>query len=125
MTRNGKMKTVVAGSRNFNDYMMLKRICDESNITEVVSGTANGADKMGEMWAVERRVPRKLFPAEWDTYGKRAGHLRNFEMAKYAEQAIVFWDGESKGSKNMIDNMKKLGKPVKVVMYNEKDLEEW
>lgn len=120
------MKTVVAGSRDFNNYGLLKdKLTRMFNITEVVSGTATGADKMGEMWAVESNIPRVLYPADWDTYGKRAGHLRNLEMAKYCDQAVVFWDGESKGSKNMIDNMKKLGKPCKVILYNDPNLEEW
>lgn len=120
------MKTVVAGSRGFTNYGMLKSVlAHKLDISEVVSGTATGADKMGEMWAVESNLPRTLFPADWETYGKRAGHVRNLEMAKYCDQAIVFWDGESKGSKNMIENMKKLGKPCKVVMYNEPNLEEW
>lgn len=120
------MKTVVAGSRDFNDYDLLKKtLTGVTNITEVVSGTANGADKMGEMWGYESGLKVSTFPADWNNLGKRAGHVRNLEMAKYANQAVVFWDGVSPGSKNMIDNMKKLGKPVKVVMYNEIDLEEW
>jgi glycerophosphoryl diester phosphodiesterase len=84
-------------------------------ITEVVSGTASGVDILGERWARLRQIPVKRFPANW-SLGKRAGYLRNVEMACYAEAVIVVWDGVSRGSKHMIDiaHTKKL----KVFIYN-------
>ena len=39
-------------------------------------------------------------------------------MAKYADKAIIFWDGKSVGSKDMIDRMEKLGKEVRVIYYD-------
>lgn len=35
---------------------------------------------------------------DW-SLGKGAGHKRNTQMAEYADGAIIFWDGKSKGSK--------------------------
>lgn len=99
------MKTIVAGSRSVEDYAVVKRAIADSlfNISEVVSGTAQGVDKLGERWAEEKGVPIKQFPADWKTHGKRAGYLRNKEMAGYADAAVIVWDGESKGTKWMID----------------------
>lgn len=75
----------------------------ESPIEEIVSGTANGVDKLGENWAMYRRIPVKKFPANWNMYGKSAGYRRNLEMAGYADALVAVWDGESKGTKHMID----------------------
>jgi len=73
-------------------------------ITEVVSGGAKGVDRLGELWAQKRNIPITRFPAEWNKYGKRAGYIRNKEMALYADALLAIWDGESKGTKHMIDS---------------------
>jgi hypothetical protein len=115
------MKIIIAGSRNFNDYNLLKTSCDNlltqfTNI-EIVSGTARGADKLGEKYAREKGYDIKEFPANWDKFGKSAGYIRNDEMAKYSDMLIAFWDGISKGTKHMIDLANKRGIKVEIVNY--------
>lgn len=107
------MRVVIAGSRSINDFDLIKEAVERSgfDITEVVSGTARGADRLGEHWARTNNVPIKMMPADWDKNGKAAGYIRNREMAEYADAAIIIWDGESRGSKNMIDEMVKKNKP--------------
>ena len=83
----------------------------------VVSGTAEGADKLGEEWAEERQVACKRFPADWNKHGKAAGPIRNSQMADNADMCVVFWDGISKGTKNMIQTALTKGLLVKVVRY--------
>ncbi|MEA3387395.1 MAG: SLOG family protein [Patescibacteria group bacterium] len=120
------MKTIIAGGRDFQDKEMMNSILNNKNISQVVSGCAKGADFLGEIWAKENKKSIKYFPANWDTYGKRAGFKRNEDMAHYAECAIIFWDGKSKGSKHMIDYMKKLKKPCVIKLYNQEEEEqEW
>lgn len=101
------MKVIIAGSRSFNDYSLLYNVCyfelSIYNNIEIVSGGARGADSLGEKFAHDNNYKLKVFPAKWDKYGKRAGYLRNREMAQYADVLIAFWDGESKGTKHMID----------------------
>lgn len=82
---------------------------------EIVSGTARGADRLGENCANKYNIPIKQFPADWYTHGKKAGHLRNEEMAKYATHLIAIWDGKSKGTKNMIDLAKKYNLKVRII----------
>lgn len=108
---------MVAGSRNFKDYRLLKETLERYEITEGISGTAQGADKLGEQYFQEKGIPFLKFPADWERYGKRAGHLRNAEMASETEFAVIFWDGESKGTLNMINEMKKLKKNYTVIKY--------
>jgi predicted double-glycine peptidase len=112
------MKTIIAGSRTINSINQINKAIKESGftITEVVSGTARGADLLGEVWANNNKVPIKRFPANWDKYGKSAGYRRNEEMANYADACIVVWDGESKGSKHMIDIAK--NKNLKLFVLN-------
>lgn len=110
------MKLIIAGSRSFCDYQMLKKIVSvNKGITEIVSGTARGADSLGEKYGEEKKLKVTKFPANWDKYGKKAGYIRNIEMALYADEAIVFWDGKSKGSKNMIEICKEYAVPCFVV----------
>lgn len=71
-------------------------------ITEVVSGGAKGVDSLGEVWAHSMGVPVKVFPADWDKHGKKAGFVRNAEMAEYADALIAVWDGQSRGTYDMI-----------------------
>lgn len=119
------IKVIIAGTRDFNDYSFLKKNLDyflqginpNNEEIEIVSGNARGADKLGERYAKEHNLPVKLFPANWDKYGKRAGYLRNQEMANYADVLIAFWDEKSKGTKHMIDIAKKQDLTVIVVGY--------
>lgn len=116
------MRLIIAGGRYFNDYGLLKEKVDyflsnESGHIEIVSGCARGADSLGERYAKEKGIPVKQFPAKWGQYGKRAGYLRNEEMALYATHCICFWDGESKGTKHMIDISKKQNLNLRIVRY--------
>jgi hypothetical protein len=116
-TEASEMKLIIAGSRDFEDYEYLKENISSINgvITEVVSGTARGADRLGERYADEHGIKCKKIPANWDKYGKSAGYKRNEQMAKYADNLIAFWDGKSKGTGHMIDIAKRLGLNVHVV----------
>lgn len=80
-------------------------------VSAVVCGMAPGADMAGYRWARERGVPVVEMGAAWERLGKKAGKVRNKEMAEYADAALVFWDGDSNGSTNMYAWMGVLGKP--------------
>ena len=104
--KNGS-RVVVAGSRGFDDYGRLAAELDrllkgKTNIT-ILSGTARGSDRMGERYAAEHGLKVDQFPADWGTYHKGAGPIRNKEMVQSADAVIAFWDGDSTGTKNIID----------------------
>lgn len=129
------MKVIIAGSRNLKDYSLIEQTVKESgfNITTVISGNAYGADKLGEQWATNHGIPIESYPANWKDlthpqcvkkygadgrpYNALAGHIRNEEMARVADAAIVVYDGTSSGSAHMVRTAKKVGIPthVKVV----------
>jgi hypothetical protein len=118
-----EFKLIVAGGRDFNDADLMAT--ELSKYTEgldskdlaVVSGMARGADALGHILAKHNGIKVYEFPADWDRYGKRAGFMRNEEMGRFADALIAFWDGESRGTRHMIEFMRSLNKPVHVVRY--------
>ena len=129
-----ELRIIVAGSREFNDYDLLrntlmdyldfmddKDVVDNPIQVKFISGTAKGADTLGEQFAYTYEYDVIRFPADWNTYGKSAGYRRNAEMAKYASEAygvlFAFWDGKSRGTKHMIDLAKRYGLEVHVVNF--------
>ena len=117
------MKVIIAGSRSIEDYHYkdLIKMINRSNydISEIVSGCAIGADRLGEKYANYKSIPIKKMPANWNEYGKVAGHIRNKQMADYADAAIILWDGVSPGTKNMIAHMNKLNKPYQLYLLTD------
>lgn len=114
------MHIIIAGCRDFNDYSVVEKevmdfIGKFIGKIEIISGGAIGADALGERFAKEHNLSLKVVPADWKTYGRSAGPRRNEQMARMAGTLIAFWDGKSRGTKNMIDTAKKLGMRVKVV----------
>lgn len=108
------MKIIIAGSRSITDYNIVERAVINSgyDITEVVSGCAKGVDTLGEQYAQKHNIPIKRFPAEWHHHGKSAGPIRNQIMADYADGSIVVWDGESRGSQDMMKRTVLAKKPI-------------
>lgn len=121
---NQELKLIVAGGRDFNDYTLLTRVLialaeDEraDRSVSLVSGMARGADALGVRFAKEYSIKLYEFPADWDKYGKRAGLIRNHAMGDFADGLLAFWDQKSNGTRDMIQYMQKLGKPVHTVTY--------
>jgi hypothetical protein len=116
------MKVIIAGGRGFSDFQLMNSKCNEVLLEsgediEIVSGTAKGADKMGEHYASIRGFGVKQFPANWGSHGKAAGYIRNKDMADYADMLIAFWDGESKGTQHMINLARERNLTVHVIKY--------
>lgn len=119
---------IIAGSRDFTNYAMVKsslkkfllskQTCEKPTI---ICGMARGADMLGYRLAKQFKLPLKEFPADW-SIGKRAGYIRNEQMAKYAQThgngvLFAFWDGKSKGTKWMIELAKKYNLEVHIFNF--------
>lgn len=122
MKQKDTYRVIIAGSRSFNDYDLLRHKCDEilkdrilSSEIVIVSGTASGADSLGERYAREKGFAVDRRPADWKTYGKAAGPIRNAEMALSSDALIAFWDGKSRGTHHMITLAGKKGLDVHVI----------
>lgn len=114
------MRTIIAGSRNITSLNTLKEAIKSCpfNITTVISGHARGVDQLGEVYAYQQNIPCELHPANWDLHGKSAGYKRNEQMAKVAEACVILWDGQSKGTKHMIDLARKYQLTIHLVIIN-------
>ena len=114
---------IIAGTRTFEDYELLCRECDifflQKKPTHIICGEARGADTLGKKYAEERGIPVLSFPADWKAHGKAAGYIRNKQMAERGDALVAFWDGKSRGTKNMIDLAHKANIPVRVVRYDQ------
>jgi hypothetical protein len=82
------MKTIIAGSLTLTDPCILQYAIRDSgfHVTELVSGGTPGVDTLAEQWEEQNGIPFTRFPADWKRYGRRAGPVRNKEMAEYAEK---------------------------------------
>jgi hypothetical protein len=108
------MRIIIAGSRILTDYSIVCRAVESSrfDISMVISGGARGVDTLGEQWARQHKIAFERFSANWGRYGKSAGMKRNREMAIYADGLLAIWNGRSRGTKDMIDVMFELKKPI-------------
>ena len=135
------LRIIIAGGRDFDDYSLLrtkviyavkdvlikvnqKNLIPKQQVT-IISGTAKGADSLGEQFAKEFELALKQMPAQWDAYGKSAGYRRNVQMAEFAREddnaqgiLIAFWDGKSRGTKHMIEIAQKHDLMIYVFNYN-------
>jgi hypothetical protein len=82
---------------------------------------ARGADALGYQFAKTNNIMVYEFPADW-SQGKSAGFKRNAQMGDFSDGLLAFWDGQSRGTKGMIEYMQRLGKPVHVVRYLAEEL---
>lgn len=124
------MKLAIVGSRSLHRksyiYSAVKlaqrHVRNEENgldlnpeIEEIVSGGAQGVDRMAEAYAEKHGIPTKIFPADWKRHGRKAGFLRNREIVKHADIVAAVWDGKSKGTKITMDLANRLDVPLVVV----------
>ena len=120
-SKNSKeYRVIIAGNRDFEDYDFVSRTLDailplKTKKVIIVSGTSRGADRLGERYAMERKLSLEKYPADWEYFGKAAGPKRNMQMAKIADAVIAFWDGESCGTQSMIGCAKGENIPCTVI----------
>lgn len=119
-----EFKLIIAGGRDFNDAELLSRtlyamadveLADKS--VSIVSGMARGADALAYRFAHSLGIKCYEFPANWKVYPRSAGYMRNTDMGKFADGLLAFWDGQSNGTRHMIDYMVSINKPVTVINY--------
>lgn len=117
------LRVIVAGSRDFTDKEYAKNILDKAfskhRPDSIVCGMAKGADTVGYEYAKENKIRIDKYPADWNRLGKSAGYSRNVQMAQNAEALVAFWDGESRGTRHMINIARDTGLKIIVCKYKE------
>ena len=116
------MKLAIVGGRDFNDYGKLAATIQNHfylvQITEIISGGANGADSLAEKYARQyQNIKYVEFLPDWKNEGKVAGFNRNQKIVNECDMVLAFWDGVSRGTKDTIEKAKKAHKPTFIVYY--------
>lgn len=118
-------RILVTGSREWTQWgvveaalrdvhLRLSRGCRPADVT-VVHGGARGADTIAGLLADRMGFQVEVHPADWDRYGRSAGHRRNAEMVKLgADACIAFPIGSSPGTRGCMRLAATAGIPVKV-----------
>lgn len=113
----GRIRVIVCGTRTFDDWDLLSKklthlLSELKPPLVICTGAAKGADELAEKWAFRHKHTVMRFHPDWDKYGKRAGPIRNAEMVTFALERkpafmVAFWNGESSGTKDMIERCHK------------------
>jgi len=116
------LRIIVAGGRDYDNRDFLFAVMDKvlrstDHPVEIISGTARGCDALGADYAKTHNLRLVEMPAAWDYFGKAAGAERNWRMAQRATHLVAFWDGQSRGTHQMIDAAKSYGLTYRVVRY--------
>lgn len=92
------MRILVCGGRDYCDFDYMFKTLDAvlkyRGISLVIEGGARGADTLARQWAQLKGIPFVTEYAQWDTYGKAAGSIRNQAMLdKYKPDAVIAFPG--------------------------------
>lgn len=126
------MKILVCGSRHCPQQIVIDKLNELSlgwprtpsdalgnwlSAVEIISGAAKGADTAAIDWAVINLCKFREFPADWKTYGKAAGPIRNQQMLDEGKPDLVvaFLAPNSRGTKDMIQRAQKANIPVEII----------
>lgn len=113
------MRVIVTGSRGWEDRERIELRLSQlppSPTTTIVHGDARGPDRIAGQFAAILGMTVEAHPAEWDRLGKSAGRVRNEKMCLLgADLLIAFWDGESRGTKDMIDRCRVHEIPTEII----------
>lgn len=109
------MKIAIIGSRSITDYQTLKQLMsriDMEQVSEVISGGANGADELAARWAKENGKKLTELRPDYKQHGGRAPLERNKEIVNRADVVYALWDGQSKGTAHALAEAKRQGKEL-------------
>ncbi len=107
------MILAIIGSRSLSIDNLNCYISD--NVTEIVTGGAKGIDSCAREYALNHNMKLKEFLPDYNRYGKAAPLHRNLQIIDYSDAVIAFWDGNSRGTKFVIDSCKKNNKNITVI----------
>jgi hypothetical protein len=116
---------IISGSRGFTNYRFIEQKLDKilslipKNIKiKIITGECkNSPDMCGKRYAQEKGYEYEGYPADWEKYGKVAGHIRNVEMGQIGTHLVAFWNGKSPGTEDMIKIAGKYGLKKRVIIF--------
>ena len=111
-----KLRVLVCGGRDYDDVVTLTAVLNTIDaalgIKCIIEGHARGADRMAGIWAVNNGIDTEIYPADWDAHGRRAGYIRNVQMAEEGKPHMIVAFPGGRGTQMMKDIGKKKNIPV-------------
>jgi hypothetical protein len=109
-------RIAVVGSREYPDMKAVRQfVWEQERDTVIVSGGARGVDDEAVKEARRLGMPYEVHLADWATFGRRAGIVRNKAIVDAADEVVAFWDGKSRGTQSTMNFARAAGKPLRVV----------
>ena len=110
--RKGKI-VVVTGGRDFEDVAFIENCLDDfheaNTIVALFHGAANGVDTICGSWAWKNGLAMFECKANWKTYPKAAGPIRNHWMKDFSGASHLLAFPGKKGTAHMIEACRKHG----------------
>jgi hypothetical protein len=111
------VKVAVLGSRSVRSLAVVASAIQQSGfpVSQVLSGGARGVDSMAVAWAQQRGIPFRVFPAQWQFFGRSAGVIRSRELLRHSQAVVLVWSGCrrcSPGSWHELSEAQRIGLPV-------------
>lgn len=106
---------LVCGGRGYADRARVYAVLDELIPSLVIHGGAQGADRLAAEWAAVRNRLQKAYRADWATYGRAAGYIRNQQMLDDGEPELVVAFPGGRGTADMVRRARAAGVPVREV----------
>lgn len=114
------MKIAVIGSRGLRVSDLGQYLPD--GVMEIVSGGAKGVDACAREYALTHGLILTEFLPDYRRYGRAAPLKRNVQIIDYADCVLAFWDGQSQGTKYVIEQCQKKNKKVTVILTVTEDI---
>ena len=108
------MKLLVVGSRSITSVDLSQYI--QSDVDTIISGGADGIDSLAEHYADLHRISKYILRPQYNIYGRAAPLKRNEQMVDMADAVLAIWDGDSKGVQYTLRYIKKVGKPLTLIV---------
>ena len=112
------MRVAVIGSRGLTVKDLGKYLPEQ--VTEIISGGARGIDRCARAYARKQGIKLTEYFPEYERFGRSAPLKRNITIMESADLVLAFWDGESHGTKFVIDNCNKRKIPIRIFVPNRK-----
>lgn len=107
------MKVAIVGSRGLRVPIPEEAI--PKNTTQILSGAANGIDRMARAFALAHHIPIHEVLPDYGRYGRSAPLRRNDAIIDAADYVLAIWDGKSSGTAYVIARCRRLKKPLRVL----------
>lgn len=109
-------KVLVCGSQDWRDVATVaRRLGELPEDTIVITGGADGADKLAMFAAAQRGLHVATVYPLWQHFGKSAGHRRNAAMLALEPDQVIAFSHGSAGTQGTIDGARRKGLPVEVI----------